>query len=449
MSSPPPPQSPPSHSTWARWLAGSLAVAAGLFLLTGLFDYLYLRSIISEFEQGLGAVEWINPHLGKAVVALVSGIVTVLFFRMEAMSPRPMARYLSQSIAVGFFIAAVTHGIRAAATWGDLFDRLGQSELYYGIDDSNEVRYFTHPGVHPRTGEPLIKVTVDNVREVELWRHTPFAEVRDPAQVEWFARRNARPMLWFVEREDGLHFFNMPGYDAATAKKLEPVTPEMRTTYLASKTAAAQAAEQRQAEAAAARERAKRDAEIAEEERRVVIRKQLEGEEARKAKIAQEQHDREAQAAEAQRQSEMKQQAEAEKRRKAAELAQQREEDEHQNEAMNHMKAGPVTAGGGTAVEAFWLQNATREKFQFQILTPTGWKARTIGPGEKQFFSANYEEKIRWQEKGSYRLESITVYVQPYYSFNGYDLNSLKQRAPTQRISANGDGTYQLEHVGP
>ncbi len=234
----------PNTNLVGRILAGSVLAILVLFLLTGLFDYIYFRSIIGTFEQGLGEINWINPHLGKAVIAAVSAVAVLLFCQFEALSIAPISRTVGRIIALSFGLTAILQTILTFATWGYLFDSLGRSHLYYGIDDNNEVRYFTHGGAHPQTGEPLIPVTPDIVREIEMRRRAKFAEIKEPPIDKWFAPGSGKPKLWYSEREDGLHFFELPGFDPATSRKLEPVTTVVQQQYLAAKKA-----QQRQAEA--------------------------------------------------------------------------------------------------------------------------------------------------------------------------------------------------------
>ena len=220
-----------------RILAGSVVAILALFLLTGLFDYFYFRSVIGTFEQGLGEINWVNAHLGKAVIAAFSALTTFVFFKYEATSLSVVSNRMGRFIISSFIITALFHTILTFATWGNIFNSVGHSGLYYGIDDSNEVRYFNRGGAHPQTGEPLIAVTPENVREVEIRRHAKFSEITDPANDMWFAPGSGKPMLWYSEREDGFHFFKLPGFDPATSRKLEPVTVELQPRYFAAKKA--------------------------------------------------------------------------------------------------------------------------------------------------------------------------------------------------------------------
>lgn len=216
---------------FTRIAIGILIVIIALFLITGLFDYLYVRWVVGFFEQGLGAINWVNPHLGKAVISLVTGTVSLIAFRVFSVSFASLRRVLEWTVIPPLFLAAITHGILAFATWGNLFDQLGHSSLFYGIDDQNRVEYFNHGGKHPKTGEPLIAITSENVREVEIRRHATVQEITNPDSAAWFAPGSGKPLLWYAKRDDGLHFYNLPGYDPAISVKLKPVTTEIKALY--------------------------------------------------------------------------------------------------------------------------------------------------------------------------------------------------------------------------
>ena len=246
-----------STNLFGRIIVGTLLAILAIFLLTGLFDYIYFRSIIGTFEQGLGEINWINPHLGKAVLAAFSAIAVLLFVQVQVLSPARISRTVGRLIALSFGFTAILQIILTFATWGYLFDSLGHSHLYYGIDDNNEVRYFTHGGANPETGEALIPLTSDIVREIEMRRRAKFAEIKDPPIDIWFSPGSGKPKLWYAEREDGYHFFELPGFDPATSQKLEPVTSSTQQKYLTAKKV-----KEEQGEAQLRRESIERDARI-------------------------------------------------------------------------------------------------------------------------------------------------------------------------------------------
>jgi hypothetical protein len=214
-----------------RVIVTLVVVAMLMFLLTGLFDYLYIRFVVGAFSQGLQAVNWVNPHLGKAVIAFVSAIVALVTIEVFAVSFASIRRVLQWTLVIPLFLAAITHGIAAVATWGDIFDPLGHSDLFYGIDDQNRVKLFSRGGANPMTGDPLVAITPQNVREVEARRNNTPMEVRTPEPNSWFATGSGKPILWYSKRADGFHFFNMPGFDSSTATPLQPATLEIKASY--------------------------------------------------------------------------------------------------------------------------------------------------------------------------------------------------------------------------
>jgi hypothetical protein len=131
--------------------------------------------------------------------------------------------------------------------------------------------------------------------------------------------------------------------------------------------------------------------------------------------------------------------------RKRADAEEQKRRAAEEQETEDAMRAPFLGSEGAPQVEGFWLHNASREMFNFQLLTPKGWSNRSLTPGTKQFYSANYQEKLRWKDKeGGFHLEPLTVFVQPYYSFSGYNLESVKRSAPMHRISSAGTGAFQI-----
>ena len=110
----------------------------------------------------------------------------------------------------------------------------------------------------------------------------------------------------------------------------------------------------------------------------------------------------------------------------------------------DQMKAKPLAKDGNEAIGALWLKNASNQAFPFQMLGPEGWATKTLGPRTNLFLTSQYEIAIRWKQGGQYVKPTLTYYVQPYFRFNGYNLTALKQIAPTQVISLNSDGTFQV-----
>jgi hypothetical protein len=69
------------------WVLGVLILAATLlFLFTGPFDYFYLRSILETFDDGLNQINWVNPYLGKAVIAAGSAFITWLYYKHHSIN---------------------------------------------------------------------------------------------------------------------------------------------------------------------------------------------------------------------------------------------------------------------------------------------------------------------------------------------------------------------------
>ena len=455
-----PPQTPTTPNTIARFLAGSVLAVLALFLLTGLFDYIYFRSVIGTFEQGLGEINWINPHLGKAVIAAVSSVATILFFRYEAASFSFISRPIGRFVTSSFILVSIYHTILTFATWGNIFDSVGHSHLYYGIDDNNQVRYFNpsgdhspdHPPHHPQTGEVLIAVTPENVREVEIRRHATFLEIKDPSEEMWFAPGTGRPMLWYSEREDGFHFFNLPGFDRARSRKLEPVTPELQQRYLAARKAKQQQVEAEQKEAKKLANEAEQARIATQQARNAVERERAVREDAdrQKAKeIAQKETDerlRSQRLAEAKRhtvEEEQQRQQEAieAKRRSEDQLRRQRQEAIADDNAKGSLKDG----NGELAMNSAYVRNLSAQQVKFQLLTEVGWEPKTIKPNGTLFVLSNCDLKIRWWEGDKYRKGGLNTWHQTHYSFSGVNPDEMRRNAPINNLTIDSDGHFMFE----
>ena len=226
--------------TYKNWLKGiliGLAVIAGVILAVFLFSTLLDVSCViylSKLTPSISAINLINPHLDKAVTSLLLAIMAFVFFRHRAISPRPIRRRISSGFIVIYLLVALKQLDAAYSTWGHLFDEQGNSRFSYGCDFDNRVGLFTNRLTHPTTNEPLTPLTRDNAWEYEVLRTRSFQEVTNPAITAWFTRPG-KPELWYSERRDGLHFFNMPAHDPAENTLLKPVTQELHDSYYADK----------------------------------------------------------------------------------------------------------------------------------------------------------------------------------------------------------------------
>lgn len=207
------------------------AVAVLAFVATGLCDYLYVRYIVGQFELGLSNIDFANPHLGKALVAALTSTVTLLFFRTGAISPGWIIKLLGPSAVAGYLIAGA-HLVAGISTYGHYFDALGKSLLHYEITYDNKVLFFSNHSVSPYTGRPLKEVTPAVVHNLEIRRKRgKFEEVLSPKPEDWWSSGTREPLLWYSKRNDGIHVFNMDGFDPATNAELAPVSPEIQNAY--------------------------------------------------------------------------------------------------------------------------------------------------------------------------------------------------------------------------
>lgn len=211
-------------------ISASLALAG--FLLTGVFDYLYIQQVLGSFQQGLETIQFLNPHLAKFLAALGGAALSALYIKLGGVSIGPMRRTVGFFTIAPLLMSALVHGVSAYGTWGDWFDDAGHSHLTYEITPENRVVFYSGRKVSPRTNRELHPVTADVVHELECRRRGDFHEIFNPKPDDWFAPGDGSPLLWYSEHE-GFHFFNMPAHDGSSATLLKPVTPELHRRYYA------------------------------------------------------------------------------------------------------------------------------------------------------------------------------------------------------------------------
>lgn len=224
-----------NQSSAARLILAALgflvSVPLLVFLATGFFDYLYIRHIVAQFDHGLADVDLANPKLMKALVAGMAAAASWWFLRFHAVSMGWIRNILSYLTTVSFGLVAVMNLVSGIAIWGHHFDGLGNALLRYEITPDNRVLFYAKRTVSPRTGLPLQEVTPEAVYGLEARRQGAFREVTDPRSDDWFGPGTGQPLLWFSERPDGIHVFNMPGYDPDNRAELRPVSLEIKTRY--------------------------------------------------------------------------------------------------------------------------------------------------------------------------------------------------------------------------
>jgi hypothetical protein len=210
-----------------------LALAAlALFLATAVFDALFIHWLAGRFENGFRELWWVNPHAAKLIISLLIALGAPLYFRYDAWGPRWISRRLGGIFLWIGLASAVTHSFALAGSWKANFAAAGGVLRYYAIDPDNHVRWSTQPRINPTTGTPFLPVTPATARELALREHLSFSEITDPSSSVWFAPGTGEPLLWWTRRSDGLHFFNLPGYDPLSAQLLAPATPKLREEWL-------------------------------------------------------------------------------------------------------------------------------------------------------------------------------------------------------------------------
>lgn len=214
------------------------------FLFTALWDVLYVQWLLDQFEPTFELFDFTNPHLFKAVVAAFGALLIFWYLKSDQVIFAPSRRILAQMMVGLLLLGVVGQGIATAATWNHWFDQNGSPWLKYEFTDDNSViLYGPKRNNSPTTGETLKVLTPGMARGISLRRNKKFVEVRKPKVNEWFAIGTALPNLWYTERTDGLHFWNVPAKDDGSGREPKEVTRDLHDKYYSNPENVAQALE--------------------------------------------------------------------------------------------------------------------------------------------------------------------------------------------------------------
>lgn len=243
-----------------KYIGGALGILGGLglliFLFTGALDYFYVRHVVDNLEGGLSEIEWANPYLGKAVIAGISAAFFWLYFHFFAIHQKRAALFFVVAGGVSATGSFALNTVRAATGWNHYFDAYGDALRFYCITPDNKPHFFLKQRANPWTRDPLKPVTPEIVHDIEARLSSPFHEVINPEDNEWFFPGDRWPRFTYARRTDGsIHLFSALGYDPSTGQELLPATMQVKEEYTQQREIERQAAEaKKQADATAAEE---------------------------------------------------------------------------------------------------------------------------------------------------------------------------------------------------
>lgn len=126
---------------------------------------------------------------------------------------------------------AAQMALKEAGISGQNFaDGHGEPLRWYSLRDGS-VHYFDHAGLDPISGVELQPVTKDNAQQLSRWERGEVTRV-EPKDGHFFNTITGEPLYWYAKLPGGTYeFFDGPGFHPTTRAKLEPVTPEIVTTW--------------------------------------------------------------------------------------------------------------------------------------------------------------------------------------------------------------------------
>jgi hypothetical protein len=195
-----------------------------------LADWLTERGVYQHFVDDLSEKLGWSKYLIQALVltCLVPFFYAVkLFFSPLSKEKRKRGALLMTALAVAYnlFFYFATR---------DVAFGFGHREVlkYYARTD-NGIVFYDRPGFDQTTGQALLPVTPEVVRELTQLREGPLAKV-DPAVVAWFNPYTGKPQLWYYRFPEGqTEFYNRPGMHPQTGEALSPVTKELFLSWRA------------------------------------------------------------------------------------------------------------------------------------------------------------------------------------------------------------------------
>jgi hypothetical protein len=203
-----------------------------IIVLTGFFDYWWIRYVVGQFDEGLGSISFANPFIPKCIVSAAAALFSFLYLRYAAFvpqRPRFLRQFLQYATTGVFGVATLQTGIKAVGTGrpcGAYFDELGHALVRYEITPENKPVFYSRREVSPRTGRQMQLATPAVVSALEARCRGECQEVQHPESRPWFAPGNGDALLWYSKEPDGWHFWTCPQFDPVTKQPAEEVTPE-------------------------------------------------------------------------------------------------------------------------------------------------------------------------------------------------------------------------------
>jgi hypothetical protein len=214
-------------SSWF-WRLLKAAIIVGLLLLL-----IRLTWHMIQFFIVLDGVKWVYRQIKDEV-----GINRYLVVALAILS-YPIASYIISNLftrdtqkrwkAILFtsLLAMAGSGFMYLATRGHLLGRC--------VSDTPEGLVFDPPsGRDPKSGIPCEVVTQEKATQITLLREREFFRV-DPDRSDWFHPTVGLPLLYVSRNPDGTFgaFYSRNGYDPESGLRLQPVSVQMKTEWLA------------------------------------------------------------------------------------------------------------------------------------------------------------------------------------------------------------------------
>jgi len=200
-------------------------------LANGITVWQAYHLFVSSIAERLGWNEYLIRALGLALLLPFLSSVRLAFSWNAKRRLAGMAVLISMAIGYNLMYYKGTKNIF-------FIPGTGKVAQYYERTDQGIV-FHEMAGYSPSTGQPLLPVTQDVVREwtIEHDPDTGKMTAVDPAGHDWFNPNSSAPMLWYSRTPDGkLAFFLRPGTNPRTGDPLLPVTRELQQSWTAANT---------------------------------------------------------------------------------------------------------------------------------------------------------------------------------------------------------------------
>lgn len=202
-------------------------------LLAPLFESVLLFGLYHHW--GAALTERANARPGVLAALVPAAVAAVLLVRSA--NHRSIVKpwtWLRPCILLFFISLTAVESAKLALGNEPVFGPKGETRQYYVVRSDGTVVITDHAGID-NSGRPFQPITPDNVDWITRMKSAGprLPQKADPAKSPWFLP-GGQAVLFCVERNGKLEFFDRPGKHPETREELREVTPEIRAKWEAS-----------------------------------------------------------------------------------------------------------------------------------------------------------------------------------------------------------------------